>query len=220
MSKPEILALLAEELIEFAHSVMKYRRTFVDENPTPVTEEQAYSNIKEELSDMLKFALRYGHPIAVRYPRGAVCTDFQDKRAKITVGKCEELISGDTVCILALGSMVEKAGKAVDLLAQKGFHPTLVNARFAKPIDSTYLCQAREKYKAFITIEDGVLSGGFGEQVLKVLYTMGYRGQVKNLGFPDEFIGQGDCGQLYEKYGLSAEAIAKAVEESYVKEAT
>ncbi len=175
---------------------------------------------KWELSDMLKFALRYGHPIAVRYPRGAVCTDFQDKRAKITVGKCEELISGDTVCILALGSMVEKAGKAVDLLAQKGFHPTLVNARFAKPIDSTYLCQAREKYKAFITIEDGVLSGGFGEQVLKVLYTMGYRGQVKNLGFPDEFIGQGDCGQLYEKYGLSAEAIAKAVEESYVKEAT
>ncbi|MEE3482522.1 MAG: transketolase C-terminal domain-containing protein, partial [Lachnospiraceae bacterium] len=141
----------------------------------------------------------------------------EDRRAKIEYGKCEELSSGDTVCILALGSMVEKAGMAMEMLVQKGLHPTLVNARFAKPLDTTYLCRAKDRYKAFITIEDGVLRGGFGEQVLKSLYTMGYRGQVKNLGFPDEFIGQGDCGQIYEKYGLSADAIARTVEAEYGK---
>ncbi len=168
---------------------------------------------KWELSDMVKAALSYGHPIAIRYPRGSVCTDFEGSRARIQIGKCEELIPGEKVCILALGAMVKHAGDAMEILAERGFHPALVNARFAKPIDTAFLKEASQKYDAFLTVEDGILHGGFGASVLKYLYTEGYSGKVKSLGYPDEFVPQGDCGTLYGKYGLDAAGIAKAAED-------
>ena len=170
---------------------------------------------KWELSDMIKAALSYPHPIAVRYPRGAVCTDFEDSRQKVEIGKAEVLVRGEKVLFFALGSMVKTAGEAMKILNEKGLQPGLVNARFAKPLDRNLLLKAAENYSCIITLEDGIVRGGMGREVLALLNEAGYSGKVLNMGFPDDFVVQGDPAAVYRKYGLDAASIAEQAEEFF-----
>ena len=171
---------------------------------------------KWELSDMLKYALSETHPVAVRYPRGCACTLFKEKRQEIVRGRSE--VIEDTrkgkggVVILALGRMVENAYHALSLLKDDKIGALLVNARFVKPIDTDLLDKVSDA-SLIVTVEDNVVTNGFGSKVGEYLLSTGYKGDFLRLGFPDEFIPQGDCNELYDDHSLSPKGIYQAIRE-------
>ncbi|MCR5640614.1 MAG: 1-deoxy-D-xylulose-5-phosphate synthase [Lachnospiraceae bacterium] len=179
---------------------------------------------KWELSDMMKFAVKYDGPIAIRYPRGEACTLWKEQRAPIELGKCEELYipskneqskDGKRVMLFALGSMVKSAMEAKDILAEEGIAVSVVNARFAQPFDKEYLEKKMVKYDAIVTLEENVKSGGFGEHVAAFLCESGYQGLVHNIAVPDEFVQHGDAELLKHKLALDGEGVAETVREIY-----
>ncbi|MDO4622740.1 MAG: 1-deoxy-D-xylulose-5-phosphate synthase [Eubacteriales bacterium] len=121
---------------------------------------------KWELSDMMKFAVAYDGPIAVRYPRGEAWTGMEEHRAPIEKGKGELLIKGQKIALLAVGSMVQEAVEVRGKLLEKGVDATVVNMRFVKPFDTELLKELAKEHTLFITMEENVRAGGFGEQVL------------------------------------------------------
>ena len=166
---------------------------------------------KWELSDMLKFAVSYGGPVAVRYPRGCAYTGLQEYREPVELGKSEWIYKEDDVCILALGGMMETAEKARDILKAEGTHVSLVNARFVKPIDKDMIVECARTHSLIVTLEDNVLIGGFGSQVLECLASEGIEKEVLCLGIPDRFIHQGSVDKLREELGLDPEGIAGSI---------
>ena len=171
---------------------------------------------KWELSDMLKYALSEDHPVAVRYPRGEACTLFKEKRQEIVKGKSEVILDtreGENgIVILALGSMVENAYQAQSLLKEDNIGTLLINARFVKPID-TELLDSISSASLIVTIEDNVVTNGFGSKVSDHLLDIGYKGELLKLAFPDQFIPQGDTSELFDDYYLSPKGIYKAIKE-------
>lgn len=174
---------------------------------------------KWELSDMMKFALSYGHPIAIRYPKGEAYDGLKEYRAKIILGKCEPLKSeqysasdeDSQILLFALGSMVKTAISVRNRLFAAGIPVSITNARFVKPLDTEYLLKAIKKYSIIITMEENVHTGGFGEQVEDFLFENGYTGRIINISLPDEFIPQGDVAFLKKKFGLDSESIYNKV---------
>ncbi len=166
---------------------------------------------KWELSDMLKFAVDFDGPIALRYPRGEAYTGFEQHRQPMEWGRCEELHAGQEVLLFALGSMVAVAEEARALLADQGIEATVVNARFAKPLDEAYLTQAASKYKLIATLEEGVAAGGMGESVAALLRKVGYEGKLEIFAIHDTFVKQGSVSQLLASLGLDAESIASTI---------
>ena len=166
---------------------------------------------KWELSDMLKFAVSYGGPVAVRYPRGCAYTGLQEFREPVALGKSEWIYKEDGVCILALGGMMETAEKARDILKAEGTHVSLVNARFVKPLDKEMIIECARTHSLIVTVEDNVLIGGFGSQVLECLASEGIEKEVLCLGIPDRFIHQGSVDKLREELGLDPEGIAGSI---------
>lgn len=165
---------------------------------------------KWELSDMMKFAVAYDGPIAIRYPRGEAYTGLKEKRAPIEYGCAEELVSGKKILLFAIGSMVETAQEVAEALKKEGIEATITNARFAKPIDERYL----EKHlndKLIVTMEENVTSGGFGERVAEYLYRSEYKGKVLNISIPDDFIPHGDVDVLKKKYRIDAKSVTKRI---------
>lgn len=167
---------------------------------------------KFELEDMLEFAVKYDAPIALRYPRGAASLELEQARVPIEYGKAEIIQNGENIAILALGDMVVTARSALELLEQKGLKPMLVNARFASPVDEELIKQIAKQYKYLITIENNVLAGGFGSKVLEKLSDCQINTiEVHRFAFPDQFIEQGTCAELFSKYGLDACSIAQRI---------
>ncbi|MCR5620010.1 MAG: 1-deoxy-D-xylulose-5-phosphate synthase [Lachnospiraceae bacterium] len=166
---------------------------------------------KWELSDMLKFAVSYGRPVAVRYPRGCAYTGLQEYREPIELGKSEWIYKEDGVCILALGGMMETAEKARDILKAEGTHVSLVNARFVKPVDKDMIVECARTHSLIVTLEDNVLIGGFGSQVLECLAAEGIEKEVLCLGIPDRFIHQGSVDKLREELGLDPDGVAASI---------
>lgn len=168
---------------------------------------------ENELQHLLYTAVKVGRPMAVRYPRSTglgvrLDADFEE----IPIGKSEVLKYGADVAILALGASVEPARKAAERLAAEGIEATVVNARFAKPLDSLLIKELASHIKRVVTIEENVLSGGFGSNVLKMIEDEGITDtRVKNIGLPDKFIEHGTPQQLHEKYALDDEGIYKQI---------
>ena len=117
---------------------------------------------KWELSDMLKYAVKYNGPIAVRYPRGQAYDGLKEHREPIEMGKSELLCQGSKVAILALGSMVAEAVNVVSELKTAGIEATLINARFAMPFDKEAINELEKNHDLLVSLEENVLSGGFG----------------------------------------------------------
>ena len=121
---------------------------------------------KWELSDLIKFALKYGHPIAIRYPRGEVYDGLEEIREPIVYGKSEMICHGtggkkNGVLLFAVGSMVETAVLVREILLQeKGIDATVVNARFAQPFDAEMLDRELSEHRLLVTMEENVRSGG------------------------------------------------------------
>jgi len=166
-----------------------------------------------ELAHMLNSAIKWKCPVVIRYPRG-ICAGFvpPDQFEEVAVGKARILREGWEIQIWALGDMIPMAIAAADHLVTKGFSVGVVNARFVAPLDQDLIVAQSKLARAFVTIENGVVSGGFGTAVTEILGDIGYQGRIIRNGWPREFIPHGAPVILLEKYGLTAEAIAERVE--------
>ncbi len=166
---------------------------------------------ENELQHLLYTAVKSGRPVAIRYPRGfGLGVKLDDTLHEIPIGKGEIVRKGDDVLILAIGTMVAPALDAAQGLATNGIEATVVNARFAKPLDSELIIGLASRVKRIVTVEENTLSGGFGSSVVKLLQESGVCDvKVRCLGIPDEFVEQGAQAILRAKYSLDAEGIAK-----------
>ena len=166
---------------------------------------------KWELSDMLKFAVDFDGPITVRYPRGNAYSGLQEFRAPIVMGKCEPIYEEKDVCLLAVGSMVKIAEKTREILKERGVKCSLVNARFVKPIDTDYIHAASKTHKLFVTMEENVATGGYGEKVRKYIDENRIDASVLSIAIPDQFVTHGSVDKLYKELSMDPESVANRV---------
>ncbi len=168
---------------------------------------------ENELQHLLYTAVKSGQPMAVRYPRDSgLGVELDTELHLIPIGKGEIVRFGEDVAILAIGATVAPAVEAARELASRGIEATVVNARFAKPLDSELIIGIASRIRCLITVEENALSGGFGSGVIELLQKSGVDNiQVKCIGIPDEFVEQGTQAMLRSKYGLDAKGIAQQV---------
>jgi len=168
---------------------------------------------ENELQHLLYTAVKAGRPMAIRYPRNSgVGIELDTDLHEIPIGKGEILRQGDDVVILAIGNTVIHAFNAAQELAANGIEATVVNARFVKPLDAELITGLASQIKRLVTVEENVLSGGFGSSVTDLLQKSGISDiQVRSIGIPDEFVEQGTQAILRSKYGLDAKGIAQRV---------
>ena len=167
---------------------------------------------EDELQDMMYTAMLHNGPSAIRYPRGTGPGAAVKKvPVALEIGKAEVLRDGRDVAIFALGTMVADAEKLAKLLEKEGQSVTVINARFAKPVDDACVAKYALQCGLIVTMEDHVLAGGFGSAVLESLNMQEIDVPVIRVGWPDEFIEHGRVESLREKYGLTAEAALERV---------
>jgi len=166
---------------------------------------------ENELRHMLKTAIDHPGPAAVRYPRGngfGVALD-PDMKA-IPIGEAELLRDGDQVAVLALGTLAHVALEAAHALQAEGISAAVVNARFAKPLDTKRIVALAQRCKAIVTVEEAAGAGGFGSAVLEALAEAGVAIPVHCLAIPDRIVEHGDPAAIRASFGLDAEGIARA----------
>ena len=172
-----------------------------------------------ELSDMIKFAVDYDGPIAVRYPRGEAYTGLKEFRAPICLGKSEVIHEGSRVALLAVGSMVKMAEEVQKQLKERmDMDAALVNARFVKPIDEELLRSFADTYELVVTLEENVKDGGFGERVLAFAEEEDLPFGVEIIALPDRFIPHGSVSYQMKQVGFTSEDICGRIEEYYRKQ--
>lgn len=172
-----------------------------------------------ELSDMIKFAVDYDGPIAVRYPRGEAYTGLKEFRAPICLGKSEVIHEGSRVALLAVGSMVKMAEEVQKQLKERmDMDAALVNARFVKPIDEELLRSFADTYELVVTLEENVKDGGFGERVLAFAEEEDLPFGVEIIALPDRFIPHGSVSYQMKQLGFTPEDICGRIEEYYRKQ--
>lgn len=172
-----------------------------------------------ELSDMIKFAVDYDGPIAVRYPRGEAYTGLKEFRAPICLGKSEVIHEGSRVALLAVGSMVKMAEEVQKQLKERmDMDAALVNARFVKPVDEELLRSFADTYELVVTLEENVKDGGFGERVLAFAEEEDLPFGVEIIALPDRFIPHGSVLYQMKQVGFTPEDICGRIEEYYRKQ--
>jgi 1-deoxy-D-xylulose-5-phosphate synthase len=168
---------------------------------------------ENELRHMLKTAVDCRLPVSLRYPRGrALGANIDEELKTLEIGKGEVLHEGADLAVIAIGSTVYPALAAALRLADEGINIKVINARFAKPIDSELIVNTVATIKKIITVEENVLHGGFGSAVLELLAGKNITDvRIKRLGIPDEFVEHATQAQLRQKYGIDEEGIYNAV---------
>ncbi len=164
-----------------------------------------------ELKAAMEFAVEFDGPIAIRYPRGTAYTGLKQHREPMVLGKSEVIHRGRGVAILAVGSMVKTAEETVARMAAQGVEATLVNVRFVKPMDTALLDELAADHDLFVTLEDNVIRGGYGEAVTAYMQGAHRACRVVNLGVPDAFVEHGNPDRLYEMLGLDAASIEEKI---------
>ena len=167
-----------------------------------------------QLVHMLHTAIAHeSGPIALRYPRGeGVGVPLPDKPQLIEIGSGEILREGRSVALLGYGLGVVKALEAADILAEAGIEVTVADARFAKPLDAALLAQLAAEHDLLVTVEDGVLTGGFGTGVWEHYNEAGIpTPRMLRIGLPDRYVTHGKPALLYEEVGLTGEKIAERI---------
>lgn len=169
---------------------------------------------ENELQHMLYTATKLDAPVAIRYPRGSgLGVNLQTTFTKLEPGKAELLCSGKDVALLAVGAMVAPCEQAAELLASKGIAASVVNSRFIKPLDGQLIRQMAKDTGVIVTVEDNVITGGFGSAVLEYINSQNLNWvKVLRLGLPDAFIEHGSRSYLLDKYSLNAQGIAASIE--------
>lgn len=171
---------------------------------------------KWELSDMMKFAVAFEHPIALRYPRGEAYDGLKEFREPIVLGKSEVLYEEGDIALLAVGSMVKEAQRVRTELKDRGYSCSLVNARFVKPIDETMVSTMAGFHTLLVTLEENVLSGGYGEKIREYCDRMRLDTTVLNIALPDEYVEHGNVELLKKEVAIDSESIIKRIIAEYV----
>lgn len=172
---------------------------------------------KWELSDMLKFAVDFGAPIAIRYARGEAYDGLQEYRAPIQLGKSEVLYEEIDIVILAVGSMVKTGKEVRDDLKDIGYNCSLINARFVKPFDEGLIQDLEKDHKLLITLEENVKNGGFGERVSQYVTDCSVDIRVIPIAISDEYVEHGNVDILKKEVGIDKESIKKRIIAEYVR---
>lgn len=167
---------------------------------------------KWELEDMLEFAISYDGPVAIRYPKGEAYTGLENNREPVELGKSEIIHKAGGIAILAVGSMVKTAVTVMENLKEHNIDATLVNVRFVSPMDFETLEELSKDHNVFITMEENVRVGGYGQQVSDFLCTYNKQGiRHINMALPDKFIEHGGVDELLRRLGHDPESIAKRI---------
>ena len=166
-----------------------------------------------ELKEMMRFAVSYNGPIAIRYPRGTARAVNNEQKELIRCGKSEILFQGEKTALLAVGSMVDVCKDVYDAMVKDGENPTFVNARFVKPLDTELLDKLAETHTFIVTVEENVKNGGYGEHVCSYMAEYHPEVHVLNVAVGDFFVEHGSVDGLREKIGLSADGILKTIRE-------
>lgn len=162
---------------------------------------------KWELSDMLKFAIAFQGPIALRYPRGEAYDGLREYREPINLGKAEWICREKKIALVAVGSMVKTALEVKQLLHQNGQDCSVINARFVKPIDTQILDEVSLNHELVVTMEENVASGGFGEKVREYLDERNHKAKLLSITIPDEYVEHGNVDILRQEVGIDAVTI-------------
>lgn len=169
-----------------------------------------------ELKEMLHFALEQNAPVAVRYPRGKAYTGLMECKETVVYGKSEWIYKEEEIALLALGSMVETAVEVREVLKKQGYLVSVINVRFVKPLDEEMLEEVAQKHTVIVPMEEGVISGGFG-QTVATWYQKEDRITVCPVALPDQFIEHGSVDILKKKYQIDADSIAKRIISTHLR---
>ena len=166
---------------------------------------------KQELYAMLKFAVKYDGPIAIRYPRGEAYEGLDAFREKIVYGKAEMLYKEQDIALMAVGSMVKVAEEVRETLKEKGLSCTLINARFVKEFDKEMIGDLAADHKLLVTLEENVVTGGFGERVVDYVASNQIDLSVEKIALPDMYVEHGNVNILYRDAKIDAESVAERI---------
>lgn len=170
---------------------------------------------KWELSDMLKYAVDFGAPVAIRYPRGEAYDGLKEYRAPIACAKSEWIYRESGIALFALGSMVKTAEAVYAGLKDQGYAASLINARFAKPLDGETLLEAAKRHTLIVTMEENVINGGMGEHVIRFYREHGCEVSVLVIAIPDEYVEHGNVDLLRKEIGIDADSVLERVISAY-----
>lgn len=167
---------------------------------------------KWELADMMKYAVSFEGPIAIRYPRGEAYDGLEKYRQPIAYGKAEWIYQEKEIALVAVGSMVKTAEQVRLRLKEEGYADcSLLNARFVKPIDEETILDAAGTHSLLVTMEENVLNGGFSEKVIDLMEANGNPAEVLPITLPDEYVEHGNVELLKKEVGIDTESIARKI---------
>jgi 1-deoxy-D-xylulose-5-phosphate synthase len=165
---------------------------------------------EQDAKPMLDFALKQPHPTSMRYPKAPLET-VKREFAAVELGKAEVIEDGDDGAFVVFGTLMPAALQAAHKLRAEGLNVTVVNARFAKPLDRGTILPLVDRLPFVITVEEGTLEGGFGSAVLEACNAERIDSQnVIRLGIPDRFIEHAERGELLADLGLDVEGLCRA----------
>lgn len=167
-----------------------------------------------ELEEMLTFAVDFGGPVAIRYPRGTAYMGLESFQDPIVYGRSEVIYKGSHVALVAVGSMVKHAKKVRELLLENNIQATIVNVRFVKPLDEKILEELSFEHELIVTMEENVEHGGFGQSVASFICDRKLQMRHINISIKDMFVEHGKVYELYNRLGLDPQSIyAKIIAE-------
>lgn len=170
---------------------------------------------KWELADMLRFAIQHEGPIAIRYPRGAAYDQYEEFRSPVVYGKSEMIYEEKDIAVISMGHMFSEAVKVRESLKREGYSCTLVNGRFVKPLDGACITKLAENHKLIAVMEENVLTGGYGMQMLSFAGEQSLDVKVLPLALPDDYVEHGSVDQLRKETGIDEETMVKKIMKAY-----
>lgn len=170
---------------------------------------------KWELADMLRFAISWEGPVAVRYPRGTAYDGFKEFRSPIIYGKSEMIYEENDIALISMGHMFEEAAAARLALKERGLSCTLVNGRFVKPVDEEMILRLAKNHRLIAVIEENVKAGGYGMRVLECTARHNLKVKVLLLCLPDNYVEHGNVDLLRKETGLDLESVVEKMLEAY-----
>lgn len=163
---------------------------------------------ESELKNMLRFAVDLTGPVAIRYPRGKASQVMIAQNSALEYGKSEYIYMGNDIALISYGAMMDETVDVYEKLINAGYSPTIINARFASPVDMDMIIDIAKNYRYAFTLEDNIYSGGFGAIFSqKIIEIDKYICRVHNFAFPDKFIEHGNRDLLFKRYGMDADSI-------------
>lgn len=170
---------------------------------------------KWEFADMIRFAIEFHGPIAIRYPRGAAYDGLQEFREPIVYGKSEVIYEEQDIAVFAVGHMMETAEAVCAQLRERGYYCSLINVRFVKPFDQDILKQMSRAHRLFVSIEEGLLDGGYGEKIANYAARERMDVCVLQNGIQDEYVEHGNVELLRKEVHLDADSIVEKIVATY-----